>query len=208
MHAGSTLLLLLTGEAAPPLAPPRPGPSRRRLLLLLAARRRRLAVVPPAVELAPDLPTALWDALAADGGLAAAFGKAAGGEDGWLQWGDGEAGLPYAVLLAPVDLVPSETTFAGTRTQTTQAQIAVYAAGKDEAQALGTEILAAFDDEVASPRIPTLTWTAGREIARFPKDPGFAELDPDPGPDGEPEVWAYRVLVDLWIVRVRAVASA
>jgi hypothetical protein len=179
MHAGSTLLLLLTGEAAPPLAPPRPGPSRRRLLLLLAARRRRLAVVPPAVE-----------------------------EDGWLQWGDGEAGLPYAVLLAPVDLVPSETTFAGTRTQTTQAQIAVYAAGKDEAQALGTEILAAFDDEVASPRIPTLTWTAGREIARFPKDPGFAELDPDPGPDGEPEVWEYRVLVDLWIVRVRAVASA
>ncbi len=161
------------------------------------------------VELAPDLPTAIWDALAADEGLEIAFGRPAGGEDGWLQWPDGEAGLPYAVMLAPVDLVPYETTFRGDRNQSVQVQIAIYADTKGAAQTLGARVLDAFADEDPDViGIPALAWETGREVARFPKDPGFAELDPDPGPDGESEVWAYRVLIDLWIVRVRATVPA
>jgi hypothetical protein len=179
MPATVTTVLLRAARrrrtAPAPVVPATPAPAW--LLRAIIARRRR-STTPAVVALPPDLLAAAWEALAARtdlaGSGAAGFGRAAGGEGGWL-WRDdnpipADVRLPFLILGQDVVGEPDPPTYDGDTVQPVWLRIDVYATDRDAstparkvALALARSVLAVLDP--AEPPTP-LEWENGIELYR------------------------------------------
>ncbi len=145
-------------------------------------------------EVAGDLLSALWEALAASGELEEAFGKPAGDDRGWLQWQGGKASLPYVVMSSTEFGSPDYTT-SGSSVRTVSVLIVVYARTKPQARSLGSAIRSVLDPIDGYDR---LVFEDGEELSRFPGESGVPNLDPNRDAGGS-SVWAYRLPIDFLI---------
>jgi hypothetical protein len=142
-------------------------------LLQAAASVEAVAVTRPA-----DLMAAAWEALAASTDLAgsgvAGFGRAAGGEGGWL-WRDdnpipADVRLPFLILGQDVVGEPDPPTYDGDTVQPVWLRVDIYAMDRDAstparkvALALARSVLAVLDP--VEPPTP-LEWENGIELYR------------------------------------------
>jgi hypothetical protein len=142
-------------------------------LLQAAASVEAVAVTRPA-----DLMAAAWEALAASTDLAgsgvAGFGRAAGGEGGWL-WRDdnpipADVRLPFLILGQDVVGEPDPPTYDGDTVQPVWLRVDIYAMDRDAstparkvALALARSVLAVLDP--VEPPTP-LEWENGIELFR------------------------------------------
>jgi hypothetical protein len=194
--------VLTVDPVAPPIVAGRIATRGRFGTTRLARAGPVLTVAPivPPVVLPPDLLTAVWIMLAGDAGLEAAFGRAAGGKKGWLQWPDGRADLPV-VTLATIDLSGTpRRTFPGMTLRTTRLVVSVHATPKGRCQALGKAVRRALAPEPGYVRLAYGDSDVnGREIPGGRIDrtlPGGPETLPERDRQGR-TVFLYRVLFDL-----------
>jgi hypothetical protein len=126
------------------------------------------------VALSPDLLAAAWEALAASTALATAFGRPAGGRDGWLWRDDNpippDVRLPFLILAQDTIGEPDPPTYDGDTVQPVWLRIDIYATDRDAstparkvALALARSVLAVLDP--AEPPTP-LEWENGIELYR------------------------------------------
>jgi hypothetical protein len=163
-------------------------------LLQAAASVEAVAVTRPA-----DLLAAAWEALAASTDLETAFGRPAGGTDGWLRWPEEQADLPLAVL-SSIDLSSVRRTFTGMTLRTDRLVVSVYATPKTTCQDLGDAVRAALAPVEGYARLAySNAEVDGREVPG-----GRVDRTPPGGPETLPErdrfartVYLYRVLFDL-----------